>query len=127
MPSLEGLGVAPAGVDRRLRRHRAPADQRGRIRSPERPHLLRPDTYPLAGRMDGTVRLNVDAEQNDSPVIGLSVTELRRLLDGAEVDLNGFLALAAGWLAQYLPGHRVPSEAGRPGRAVLHPLRTPMS
>ncbi|MFF4837761.1 hypothetical protein [Streptomyces sp. NPDC001315] len=66
------------------------------------------DPDPFAERLADTVRLTVDAEQNDSPVIELSVTELRHLLDGAEHDLTNFLALAADWVSQYLPDHFTP-------------------
>lgn len=50
---------------------------------------------PVAERFGDTVRLTVDAEQSDSPVIDMSVTELHRLLADAERDLADFLALAA--------------------------------
>ncbi|MEU0157461.1 hypothetical protein ABZ154_01085 [Streptomyces sp. NPDC006261] len=63
---------------------------------------------PVAERFGDTVRLTVDAEKCDSPVIELSASELRRLLAGVERDLAGFLALAAVWAARYLPGHRAP-------------------
>ncbi|MET9396144.1 hypothetical protein [Kitasatospora sp. NPDC002965] len=62
---------------------------------------------PVAERSGDTVRLTVDAEQSDSSVIELSVTELRRLLAGAERDLTSFLTLATGWIHQHLPpGHQ---------------------
>jgi hypothetical protein len=60
---------------------------------------------PIAERFGDTVRLTVNAEQSDSPVIELSVAELRNLLAGAERDLTGFLALAAAWASRHLPGH----------------------
>ncbi|WP_407918261.1 hypothetical protein [Kitasatospora sp. NE20-6] len=64
---------------------------------------------PLAERFGDTVRLTVDAERGDSPVIELPVTELRRLLAGVERDLADFLTLATGWAHQWLPpGHRIP-------------------
>ncbi|MFD3620474.1 hypothetical protein ACFWWT_35585 [Streptomyces sp. NPDC058676] len=69
------------------------------------------DPDPFAERLGDTVRLTVDAEQGDSPVIELSVTELRHLLDGAERDLTDFLALAAEWASQYLPDHYAPVTA----------------
>ena len=69
------------------------------------------DPAPCAERHGGTVRLIVDAEQSDSPVIELSVTDLRRLLAGAEHDLVSFLALAADWAVQHLPGHAAPVTA----------------
>ncbi|MEE1824125.1 hypothetical protein PUR61_18305, partial [Streptomyces sp. BE20] len=52
---------------------------------------------PLAERFGDTVRLTVNAEQSDSPMIQLSVTELRHLLAGAERDMVDFLSLTADW------------------------------
>ncbi|MFB6782813.1 hypothetical protein ACFCX0_36990 [Streptomyces sp. NPDC056352] len=52
-----------------------------------------PDAF--AERLGDTVRLTVDAEQSDSPVIELSVTEPRHPLDGAEHDLTNFSGLAS--------------------------------
>lgn len=66
------------------------------------------DPDPCAERHGETVRLTVDAEQNDSPVIELPAADLRRLLAGAEHDLAGFLALAADWADQNLPRHAAP-------------------
>jgi hypothetical protein len=66
---------------------------------------------PVAERFGDTVRLTVNAEQHDSPVITLSVTELRHLLAGAERDLADFLALAADWASGYLPDYRAPVTA----------------
>ncbi|MFE5325343.1 hypothetical protein ACFRCG_02810 [Embleya sp. NPDC056575] len=66
---------------------------------------------PLAERFGDTVRLTVDAEQNDSPVIELSAAELSHLLAGAERDLTDFLALAADWASRHLPRHRDPVTA----------------
>uniref|UniRef100_A0AAU2W3C0 SUKH-4 immunity protein of toxin-antitoxin system n=1 Tax=Streptomyces sp. NBC_00008 TaxID=2903610 RepID=A0AAU2W3C0_9ACTN len=67
---------------------------------------------PVAERFGNTVRLTVDAEQGDSPVIEPSVTELRRLLAGAERDLASFLTLANSWTHQHLPpSHRAPVTA----------------
>ncbi|MFI9367002.1 hypothetical protein ACIG5E_39120 [Kitasatospora sp. NPDC053057] len=43
--------------------------------------------------------------EDDGPVIELPVTELRRLLAGAERDLTDFLQLAADWAARHLPDH----------------------
>ncbi|WP_406268405.1 hypothetical protein OHT93_14065 [Streptomyces sp. NBC_00191] len=60
---------------------------------------------PLVERLGDTVRLTVDAERDDSPVIELPVAELRQLIAGAERDLAEFLGLAAGWAAQHLPNH----------------------
>ncbi|MFE7649599.1 hypothetical protein [Streptomyces phaeoluteigriseus] len=63
------------------------------------------DPSPLAERHGDTVRLIVDAERDDSPVIELSVTDLRRLLADAERDLGDFLQVAAAWAARHLPEH----------------------
>ncbi|MBP2182818.1 hypothetical protein JOM49_004344 [Amycolatopsis magusensis] len=69
------------------------------------------DPDPRAERHGETVRLTVDAEQNDSPVIELLATDLRRLLAEAGHDLTSFLALAADWAAQNLPRHAAPVTA----------------
>lgn len=69
------------------------------------------DPDPCAERHGGTVRLIVDTEQSDSPVIELPATDLRRLLAAAEHDLVSFLASAADWAAQHLPGHAAPVTA----------------
>ncbi|HET9382629.1 MAG TPA: hypothetical protein VFP69_17615 [Streptomyces sp.] len=75
------------------------------------------DPSPCAERHGGLVRLTVDAERDDSPVIELSVTELRRLLSGAERDLRNFLSLAADWAARHLPG-RADAVTSALGRAL---------
>lgn len=69
------------------------------------------DPTPTAERHGEIVRLTVDAEQNDSPVIELSATDLRHLLARAEHDLTSFLTLAADWATQNLPHHAVPVTA----------------
>ncbi|MFE4599274.1 hypothetical protein ACFRKE_00265 [Kitasatospora indigofera] len=66
---------------------------------------------PVAERSGDTVRLTVNAEQSDSPVIELSVTELRHLLAGAERDLADFLMAAAAWVRRHLPHHGAPVTA----------------
>ncbi|MEE1826175.1 hypothetical protein PUR61_28900 [Streptomyces sp. BE20] len=67
---------------------------------------------PLAERFGDTVRLTVNAEQSDSPMIKLSVTELRHLLAGAERDMVDFLSLTADWARRNLPpGYRDPVTA----------------
>ncbi|MGW1638356.1 hypothetical protein [Streptomyces lavendulae] len=64
---------------------------------------------PVAKRFGDIVQLTVDAAQGDSPVIELSVTDLRRLLIEAERDLTAFLMLATDWTHQHLPpAHRAP-------------------
>ncbi|GAB2442992.1 hypothetical protein [Streptomyces incanus] len=91
------------------------------------------DPSPLAERLDdGTVRLTIDAEQADSPVIELPAEELRRLLAGAEHDLTDFLRLAVTWTARHLPEHAASVTAALarvltlpvpalPGRPVIPP------
>ncbi|MFI6931597.1 hypothetical protein [Streptomyces sp. NPDC050287] len=66
---------------------------------------------PVAERFGDSVRLTVNTEQSDSPVIELSVAELRNLLAGAERDLADFLTLAADWASRHLPGHCAPVTA----------------
>lgn len=66
---------------------------------------------PLAERTGDTVRLTVNAEQSDSPVIELPVTELRHLLTGVEHDLTDFLTLAADWASRHVPDHATPVVA----------------
>ncbi|MEU2232245.1 hypothetical protein [Streptomyces vietnamensis] len=68
-------------------------------------------TSPVAERFGDTVRLTVNAEQSESPVIELSVAELRHLLAGVERDLVDFLALAADWTSRHLPDHCAPVTA----------------
>ncbi|MFD8012582.1 hypothetical protein [Streptomyces sp. NPDC058955] len=63
---------------------------------------------PLAERLGDTVRLTVNAEESDSPVIELTAADFRALLAGAERDLVDFLALAASWASVYLPRHHGP-------------------
>ena len=63
------------------------------------------DPFPTAERHGDLVRLTVDAERDDSPVIELPVTRLRHLLAGAELDLADFLALAAEWAPHHLGDH----------------------
>ncbi|WP_328674292.1 hypothetical protein [Streptomyces sp. NBC_00328] len=65
----------------------------------------------LAERLGDTIRLTVGTDRNDSPVIELSVTELRHLLASAERDLAEFLAAATDWIAEHLPDHSVPLTA----------------
>ncbi|MFF0472746.1 hypothetical protein [Streptomyces sp. NPDC004284] len=66
------------------------------------------DPSPLAERVGTAVRLTVDAEQDDSPVIELPVSHLRDLLADAERDLADFLRLAASWTDRHLPDHAAP-------------------
>ncbi|MFE4638753.1 hypothetical protein ACFRJ1_36005 [Streptomyces sp. NPDC056773] len=59
----------------------------------------------LAERLGDTVRLTVNTDLKDGPVIDVPVSELPRLLAGVERDLTGFLAAATGWIAEHLPDH----------------------
>ncbi|WP_395363421.1 hypothetical protein ACHGLA_24735 [Streptomyces sp. YH02] len=63
------------------------------------------DPSPLAERVGDTVRLTVDTDRADSPVIELPVTDLRRLLAEAERDLTDFLRSATTWTTRYVPDH----------------------
>jgi hypothetical protein len=63
---------------------------------------------PVAERFGDTVRLTVNADRSDSPVIELPLAQLRRLLAGAERDLADFLAVAGDWASGHLPGHCAP-------------------
>ncbi|MFJ4982049.1 hypothetical protein ACIP6X_43315 [Streptomyces coeruleorubidus] len=75
------------------------------------------DPSPLVERDGDVVRLTVDAEHDNSPVIELPVTDLRRLLAGAERDLIDFLHLAAAWAALHLRDYATPVTAAL-GRAL---------
>lgn len=79
---------------------------------------------PTAERFGDTVRLTVNVEQSDSPVIELGVTELRHLLTGVERDLTAFLALVAAWTSENLPDHHTAVTAAI-ARALDLPAPTP--
>lgn len=66
---------------------------------------------PLAERDGDVVRLTVDADRDNSPVIELPITELRHLLAGAERDLVDFLHLVAAWAALHLGDYATPVTA----------------
>ncbi|MET7368745.1 hypothetical protein ABZS61_23415 [Streptomyces sp. NPDC005566] len=78
---------------------------------------------PVAERFGNTVRLTVNAEQSDGPVIELSVADLRNLLADAERDLADFLVLAADWASRHLPGRCAP-VTGALARVVGLPAPT---
>ncbi len=64
------------------------------------------DPSSVAERFNGIVRLTLDAYRADgSPVIELSVDQVRKLVDGAQQDLRDFLRLVGIWAEQYLPAH----------------------
>ncbi|MFE6785634.1 hypothetical protein [Streptomyces sp. NPDC057677] len=78
---------------------------------------------PLAERVGDAVRLTVDVDRADSPVIELPATDLRRLLAEAERDLADFHRLATGWTTRYVPGH-APAVADALARALGLPAPT---
>ncbi|MFD5521456.1 hypothetical protein [Streptomyces sp. NPDC127066] len=64
------------------------------------------DPFSVAERVGDIVRLTLDAHGTDgSPVIELSVDQVRRLVAGAQQDLQDFLSLAGTWAEQHLPAH----------------------
>ncbi|ALO13612.1 hypothetical protein AQF52_8031 [Streptomyces venezuelae] len=64
------------------------------------------DPSSVAERVGDIVRLTFDAYGTDgSPVTELSVDQARRLVAGAQQDLQGFLSLAGTWAEQHLPTH----------------------
>lgn len=64
------------------------------------------DPSSMAERVNDVVRLTLDAHGADgSPVIELSVDQVRRLVAGAQQDLQDFLSLAGTWAEQHLPAH----------------------
>ncbi|MFE2274318.1 hypothetical protein ACFXB4_34520 [Streptomyces lavendulae] len=81
----------------------------------------------LAERLGDTIRLTVDTDRNDSPVIELSVAELRHLLAGAERDLTEFLAAATDWIAEHLPDHSAPLAAALARVLALPPPGIPLT
>ncbi|MFE4953986.1 hypothetical protein ACFRCW_07760 [Streptomyces sp. NPDC056653] len=78
------------------------------------------DPSPVAERLGDAVRLTVDADREDSPVIEVRVDELRHLLDGAERDLVDFVRLAAAWAVGQVPDH-----AGQVTAALARALGPP--
>ncbi|MEW2585285.1 hypothetical protein [Streptomyces virginiae] len=63
------------------------------------------DPSPLAERLGDRVRLTVDSERDDSPVIELPVVRLRHLLARAERALTDFTHLVGPWAARHVPDH----------------------
>ncbi|MEV5989524.1 hypothetical protein AB0L85_32010 [Streptomyces sp. NPDC052051] len=64
------------------------------------------DPSAVAERVNDIVRLTLDAHgTDDSPVIELSVDQVRRLVADAQQDLQDFLSLAGNWAEQHLPAH----------------------
>lgn len=81
------------------------------------------DPSPLGERLGDTVRLTVDAEFDDSPVVELSVPELRHLLADVERDLADFLVSATTWATRHLPGHHAAPVVAALSRALDLPDR----
>ncbi|MEU6275739.1 hypothetical protein ABZ871_25495 [Streptomyces populi] len=64
------------------------------------------DPSSVAEHIGDVVRLTLDAHGADgSSVIELSVDQVRRLVAGAQQDLQDFLRLAGTWTEQHLPAH----------------------
>ncbi|MEV7346635.1 hypothetical protein [Streptomyces sp. NPDC093544] len=64
------------------------------------------DPSSVAERLGDIVRLTLDAHGTDgSPVIELSVDQIRVLVADAQQDLQDFLSLAGTWAEQHLPAH----------------------
>ncbi len=64
------------------------------------------DPSSVAERVGDIVRLTLDAHATDgSPVIELSVDQVRTLVTGAQQDLQDFLSLAGTWAERHLPAH----------------------
>ncbi|MFG2949784.1 hypothetical protein [Streptomyces adustus] len=64
------------------------------------------DPSSMAERVNDMVRLTLDVHETDaSPVIELPADQVRRLLAGAQQELQDFLGLAGTWAEQHLPVH----------------------
>ncbi|WNI26956.1 hypothetical protein [Streptomyces sp. ITFR-16] len=64
------------------------------------------DPSSVAERVGDMVRLTFDAYgTGGSPVIELSVDQVRRLVAGAQQDVQDFVGLAGMWAEQHLPVH----------------------
>ncbi|MFG2404949.1 hypothetical protein ACGFR8_11575 [Streptomyces brevispora] len=64
------------------------------------------DPSSAAERVGDIVRLTFDAHETDgSPVIELPVDQVRRLVAGAQQDVQDFLSLAGTWAERHLPAH----------------------
>ncbi|GHD75358.1 hypothetical protein GCM10010336_50980 [Streptomyces goshikiensis] len=64
------------------------------------------DPSSVAEPVGGIVRLTLDAHgADDSPVIELPADQVRRLVAGAQQDLQGFLSLAGTRAERHLPAH----------------------
>ncbi|MEU7697563.1 hypothetical protein [Streptomyces sp. NPDC039028] len=64
------------------------------------------DPSSTAERLGDIVRLTLDAYETDSsPVVELSLAQIRTFVTGAQQDLRDFLSLAETWAEQHLPAH----------------------
>ncbi|MEU8943501.1 MULTISPECIES: hypothetical protein [Streptomyces] len=64
------------------------------------------DPSSVAEPVGDIVRLTLDAHgTDDSPVIELPADQVRRLVAGAQQDLQDFLSLAGTWAERHLPAH----------------------
>ncbi|WP_405670179.1 hypothetical protein OG612_39540 [Streptomyces sp. NBC_01527] len=82
------------------------------------------DPFSVAERVGDIVRLTLDAHGTDgSPVIELSVDQVRRLVAGAQQDLQDFLSLAGTWAEQHLPAHAAAATAALARALDLAPTR----
>ncbi|MGA5816808.1 hypothetical protein ACPC54_02920 [Kitasatospora sp. NPDC094028] len=80
---------------------------------------------PRAARLGRLVRLTQAPDDPGSPVIELSLDELRRLLAGVERDLGDFLRLVARWAERQLPGHAAAVTAALARALELRPAEEP--
>ncbi|WP_328863523.1 hypothetical protein [Streptomyces sp. NBC_00306] len=86
------------------------------------------DPSSMAERVGDIVRLTLDADATDgSPVIELSVDQVRRLVTGAQQDLQDFLKLAGTWAEQHLPAHAAAVTAALARALDLAPTPWPAS
>lgn len=82
------------------------------------------DPSSVAERTGAIVRLTLDAYGTDgSPVIELPVDRVRRLVVGAQQDLQDFLGLAGTWAEQHLPSHAAAVTAALARALDLVPTR----
>ncbi|WP_448321338.1 hypothetical protein [Streptomyces sp. CO7] len=86
------------------------------------------DPSSMAERVDDVVRLTFDVDEADgSPVVELSVDEVRGLVAGAERDLRDFLGLAGTWAEQHLPAHAATVTAALARALDLTPAPAPVT
>lgn len=82
------------------------------------------DPSSAAERVGDTVRLTLDSHGADgSPVIELPVDQVRRLVAGAQQDLQDFLGLAGTWAERHLPAHSAAVTAALARALDLEPTQ----